>query len=128
MRSTHLGGELVHLVSLDGVDGHRVVGVNGSETGRDYETKFTLGQSRSENLVQEECAPKNFLEVPADSMTSTRPGRRASTVGTWLARIPMSPEAAGMLLDRIEAKEVRWYQHPLQRASGVFRQYRLTPE
>jgi hypothetical protein len=32
---TDLGGELVHLVSLNSVDGHRVVGVYGSESGRD---------------------------------------------------------------------------------------------
>jgi hypothetical protein len=33
---TDLGGELVQWVSLDGVDGKRVVSVDGSETGRDY--------------------------------------------------------------------------------------------
>ena len=39
-------------------------------------------------------APKNFFDALAESMTSTTPGRRASMLGTWLARIPMSPVAA----------------------------------
>jgi hypothetical protein len=39
---THLGGEFVQLVSLDGVDGHRVVGVDGSETSRDCIIKALL--------------------------------------------------------------------------------------
>jgi hypothetical protein len=33
---TDLGGELVQGVSLDGVDGKRVVTVDGSEAGRDW--------------------------------------------------------------------------------------------
>jgi hypothetical protein len=32
---THLGGEVLKRVSLDGVDGQGVVAVNGGETGRD---------------------------------------------------------------------------------------------
>ena len=37
----------------------------------------------------------HFFEVPLDSMTSTTPGRSASNVGSWLAKTPMSPVAAG---------------------------------
>lgn len=40
-------------------------------------------------------APKNFW-LPVDSTTSTTPGRKASIEGTWLERIPMSPDSAGM--------------------------------
>lgn len=35
MVGTHLGGEVVERVGLDGVDGQRVVAVDGSETSRD---------------------------------------------------------------------------------------------
>ena len=40
--ATHLRGELVQLVSLNSVDGHRVVGVDSSETGRNCDMKVTL--------------------------------------------------------------------------------------
>lgn len=40
---------------------------------------------------------KNFLDVPADSITSSNPGRNGSMDGAWLARMPMSPVAAAML-------------------------------
>ena len=39
--------------------------------------------------------PKYFLD-PLDSTTSINPGRKASTLGTWFARIPMSPVAAAI--------------------------------
>ncbi|KAH3677834.1 hypothetical protein OGATHE_000488 [Ogataea polymorpha] len=39
-----------------------------------------------------------YLEaVPDDSITSTTPGANSSTVGTWLAKTPISPELAGRL-------------------------------
>lgn len=41
--------------------------------------------------------PKNFLVTSPDSTTSTTPGFNCSMVGTWLARIPMSPEVAAKL-------------------------------
>lgn len=40
---------------------------------------------------------KNFLELPEDSITSTRPGRSCWMVGTWSARIPRSPVVVGTL-------------------------------
>ena len=43
-------------------------------------------------------SPNHFLPgPPASSITSTTPGRSASTVGTWFARTPISPVAAGRL-------------------------------
>jgi hypothetical protein len=39
---------------------------------------------------------KNCLLAPASSMISTRPGLSCSMAGTWLARIPISPDSAGM--------------------------------
>lgn len=45
-----------------------------------------------------ECSsPNHFLDEPALSITSTRPGRSGSMDGTWFARIPMSPVAAERL-------------------------------
>lgn len=40
---------------------------------------------------------KNCLVPPLSSMISTRPGFNCSMDGTWLARIPISPDSAGTL-------------------------------
>lgn len=40
-------------------------------------------------------APNHFFDALPCSSTSTTPARRGSIVGTWFARIPMSPVAAG---------------------------------
>jgi hypothetical protein len=53
--------------------------------------------------------PKNFLVVVA-SMTSTTPGRSCSMEGTWLARIPISPETAAMLTWVTETSLKRVYK------------------
>lgn len=79
---TYLGRELVNSVSLNGVNSEAVVGVDGGEAARHWDERTWY-------------VPKNFLLAPLDSITSSRPGRICSTVGTWAERIPRSPVTAG---------------------------------
>jgi hypothetical protein len=47
--------------------------------------------------------------APPSSRISTRPGFSCSMEGTWLARTPISPEAAGMLTWVLWSQKIRQY-------------------
>lgn len=100
---SYLGAEVLQGVTLDGVDAQLRVGLDNGETARNcypevivswtYPPKLhfhSVGGSRSD--VRKYC-----LVAPPSSTISTRPGLSCSMEGTWLARTPISPEAAGML-------------------------------
>lgn len=78
-----VGRERVKSEGLNGVDGEAVVRVDRGEAARDW--------------VSRKHVPKKRLLVPLDSITSSRPGRRDSMLGTCEARIPRSPLTAETL-------------------------------
>lgn len=98
---TYVGAEVFQGVTLDGVDAQLGVGLDNSETARHCHWEGivscivplhldSVGGGRSD--VRKYC-----LVAPPSSTISTIPGFSCSMEGTWLARTPISPEAAGML-------------------------------
>ena len=90
---THLRREVLQRCSLNRVNGELVVGVDGSESARDC----VAMSAKNANRDQGPGSPNHFFDAFPESIISTTPGRRGSMDGTWLARIPMSPVAAGTL-------------------------------
>lgn len=87
----HLGREVLERVGLDGVDGHRVRRVDAGEAAGHCPRS-------TPSSVHPQRAPNHFLDwPPEDSITSSTPGFSDSMLGTWFARMPMSPLVAAML-------------------------------
>ena len=105
--ATYLGTEVLEGKALDGVDAQLRVGLdNGETTGHCRKGKgYVSGYSRVCRKALFRYAArergsdirKYCLVAPPSSTISTRPGLSCSMEGTWLARTPISPEAAGML-------------------------------
>lgn len=91
-RQYYLRRERLERSSLNSVDGELVVGVDGREAARDY--RSSAHKARCCKRARIHHSPNHFFDWLLPSMTSTTPGRRGSIVGAWLARIPMSPDAA----------------------------------
>lgn len=91
-QETYFDRKFLQRCTLNDVDSQLVVRVNGCEATGDCKG-LSQPKRDQENEVQD--IPKNFC-VPLDSIISTTPGRKGSIDGTWLERIPMSPDSAGM--------------------------------
>jgi hypothetical protein len=95
-----ISAEVLQRVGLGGVDAQDGVGLDRSKATGHYmivSSLVLLSVMQSQIRRGYINARKNCLAAPLSSTTSTKPGLSCSMEGTWLARIPMSPDSAGML-------------------------------
>lgn len=105
--ATYLGTEVLKGKTLDGVDAQLRVGLDNGEAtghcrkGKKYVSEYSrvCRKALFRYAARERGSDirKYCLVAPPSSTISTRPGLSCSMEGTWLARTPISPEAAGML-------------------------------